>query len=146
MQNSAEVVRMAGSNPTLRQKLGKALPIIGDASNFLFYLYPDFMQSGFSRKPTEQDVRNAVIVGGGGLAASIATGGLDAIPVVLQILGETGEKMGLPPSDLDPIFQAAPALNIENYLREYSYSMNPDEDIPEEDDGLRNYKKLLGIN
>ena len=78
--------------------------------------------------------------------ASLATGGLDAIPAVIEFAGDVGESYGLPKTDLEPVFQAAPLLNIENYLREYSYSMDPDKNIPESEDKLRRYKEYLGIN
>ena len=146
MQNSADVVRMAGGNPSIRKRFLKSLPVIGDAANFLFYLYPEFLESGFNRRPTEQDVRNAVIIGGGGLAASLATGGLDAVPAVIEFAGDVGESLGLPKTDAEPVFQAAPLLNIENYLREYAYSMDPNQRIPESEDKLRRYREFFGAN
>lgn len=146
MQNSANVVRMAGGNPSIRKRFFQSLPVVGDAANFLMYLYPDFFNSGFSKPPTEQDVRNAVIIGGGGLAASLATGGLDAVPAVIEFAGDVGKSLGLPKTDAEPVFQAAPLLNIENYLREYAYSMDPETNIPESEDKLRRYKEFVGIN
>ena len=79
MQNSANTVRMAAGNPSIRSLRvvrTNAIPFLGDAANALMYLYPDFLNSGFSRPPTEQDKRNALIIGGGGALASMATGGL----------------------------------------------------------------------
>ena len=45
-------------------------------------------------------------------------------------------------TDAEPVFQAAPLLNIENYLREYAYSMDPEINIPESEDKLRRYKEF----
>ena len=97
MQNSANVVRMAGGNPSIR----KIFPISAcrrrrSRQNFLMYLYPIFLTLDSVEPPTEQDVRNAVIIGGGGLAASLATGGLDAVPAVIEFAGDVGESLGLP--------------------------------------------------
>ena len=145
MQNSANTVRMAAGNPSIRRRVINALPFLGDAANALLYLYPDFLNSGFSRPPTEQDKRNALVIGGGGALASMATGGLDAIPAVVELFGDVGKDAGLPPTDLDPVFQAAPLLNVENYLRELSYS-GSDENIPEEQDKLRRFREFFGTN
>ena len=57
---------------------------------------------------------------------------LDAIPAVVELFGDVGKDAGLPPTDLDPVFQAAPLLNVENYLRELSLLDGSDENIPEE--------------
>ena len=140
MQNSANVVRMAGSDPSFTRRFLKVLPFIGDAINVGAYL------ADSSEPSLEQKIRNAIIIGGGGALASLATGGLDAIPAVIEFAGDVGESYGLPKTDLEPVFQAAPLLNIENYLREYSYSMDPDKNIPESEDKLRRYKEYLGIN
>jgi len=144
MQNSADVVRMAGSNPGLKKRFVQSLPFLGDLANVVAYLYPDMFNSGFSKPPTEQDVRNAVIIGGGGAAASLLTSGLDAIPAIAQHGGQVLSDLGF--DDIDPLVEAAKALNVENYLREYAYSMNPDQDVPDDEDYLRDYKKLFGIN
>jgi|TARA_R100000084_G_C4632485_1_gene139124 hypothetical protein len=140
MQNSADVVRMAGGNPNFIKRFGKYIPLLGDLANIALYLAEEDEPS------PEQRFRNAVIIGGGGALASLATGGLDVIPAIVQGLGEAGEAFGLPKTDADPLFQAAPLLNVENYLREYSYSMDPDINIPESQDKLRRYKEYLGIN
>ena len=144
MQKSADVVRMAGSNPGLKKRFAQSLPFLGDLANVVAYLYPDMFNSGFSKPPTEQDVRNAVIIGGGGAAASLLTGGLDAIPAIAQHGGQVLSDLGF--DDIDPLVEAAKALNVENYLREYAYSMNPDQEVPDDEDYLRDYKKLFGIN
>ena len=34
----------------------------------------------------------------------MATGGLDAIPAVVELFGDVGKDAGLPPTDLDPVF------------------------------------------
>ena len=85
-----------------------------------------------------------MIIGGGGAAASLLTGGLDAIPAIAQHGGQVLSDLGF--DDIDPLVEAAKALNVENYLREYAYSMNPDQEVPDDEDYLRDYKKLFGIN
>ncbi len=140
MQNSANVVRMAGGDPNFRRRFLKVLPFIGDAINFGAYL------ADSSEPSLEQRIRNAIIIGGGGALASLATGGLDAVPAAIEFAGDVGETLGLPKTDAEPVFQAAPLLNIENYLREYAYSMDPERNIPESEDRLRRYKEYLGIN
>ena len=140
MQNSANVVRMAGRDPSFRRRFLKVLPFIGDLINVGAYL------TDSSEPSEEQRIRNAIIIGGGGALASLATGGLDAIPAVIEFAGDAGETLGLPKTDAEPVFQAAPLLNIENYLREYAYSMNPERNIPESEDKLRRYKEFVGIN
>ena len=137
MQNSANVVRMAGGNPSFRKRFLKALPYVGDLINFGAYLVD-------SNEPSpEQRLRNALIIGGGGALASLATGGLDAIPALMELAGDFGEALDVKKTPVDPAFQAAPILNVENYLREYSYSMDPDREIPESEDKLRRFKKVF---
>ena len=129
-------VRLAGS-PDFLKKFSRSLPILGDLYNVGYYLFdPD-------EPSLEQRIRNSVIIGGGGALASLATSGLDAIPVVMQTAGELGEEYDVKKTPIDPAFQAAPLLNVENYLREYAYSMNPDKEVPEDKDGLRRFKKVF---
>jgi len=137
MENPAKVVRMAGTNPGLLRKFGRALPFIGDASNFVGYLLD-------SQEPSlEQRIRNAVIIGGGGAAASVLTGGLDAIPAYVQLAGELGQTYNVRKTPIDPVFQVAPVFDPNNYLREYAYSMDPNKQIPESEDKLRRFKKVF---
>ena len=133
MQNSANVIRMAGAIGPGFSRLIKAVPYVGDAVNF----------GGELLNPNEPDLKqrfaNATAVGLGGAMASTATGGFDFIPAIMQVLGELGEKYGYPSTPFDPLFEAAPALNPENYLREAAYAINPELEMPVADD------KLAGI-
>tara|TARA_R100000005_G_C4955623_1_gene174287 strand:- start:144 stop:617 length:474 start_codon:yes stop_codon:yes gene_type:complete len=137
MQKSSGVIRMAGAVGPGFAKIIKAVPYVGDVVNF----------GGELMNPNEPDPRqkvsNALSVGLGGAMASTATGGLDFIPAVLQVLGELGEEYGYPKTPLDPVFQAAPAFNPENYLREASYAINPNSEIPEEEDRLRRFSQVI---
>ena len=137
MGNPIDVVRMAGAKPGLLRRFASKLPFIGDVYTIVSELTdPD-------EPSLEQRVRNAVIVGGGGLAASALTAGADAVPAVLQAFGNVGKDQNLPPTPINPVFEIAPLLNVENYLREYSYSMDPNRKIPETKDELRRFKKVF---
>jgi hypothetical protein len=137
MENPAKVVRMAGTNPGLLRRFASKLPFIGDAINFGAYLID-------SKEPSlEQRVRNAVLVGGGGAAASALTGGLDAVPALVELFGDLGQELNVKKTPVDPVFQVASPLNVENYLREYAYSMDPNRQIPESEDRLRRFKKVF---
>ena len=66
-----------------------------------------------------QRVLNAAVVGGGGMATSAVTAGLDAIPQFVQLANEyTGGPVG--PQKLRQMQACAPALNAEEHLRELS--------------------------
>ena len=132
----ANAFRLAGS-PEFRKRFFRSLPILGDIYNVGAYLTD-------SDEPSlEQRIRNAAIIGGGGALASMLTGGVDAIPAVAEALGIVGENLNFPKTPLDPVFQAAPVLNVENYLQEYAYSMDPNKEIPEGEDRLRRFKKVF---
>ena len=137
MGNPTDVVRVAGANLGLLRRIASKLPLVGDVYTIVSELTdPD-------EPSLEQRVRNAVIVGGGGLAASALTAGADAVPAVLQAFGNVGKDQNLPPTPINPVFEIAPLLNVENYLREYSYSMDPNRKIPETKDELRRFKKVF---
>ena len=132
----ANALRLAGS-PDFRKRFFKSLPLVGDLYNVGYYLADPAEPS------LEQRVRNAVLIGGGGALASLLTGGADAYPAVAELLGHFGEELDIKKTPIDPVFQAAPVLNVENYLREYAYSMDPDREIPEEENRLRRFKKVF---
>jgi hypothetical protein len=137
MENHEKVVRMAGTNPGLLRKFGRALPFIGDASNFVGYLLD-------SQEPSlEQRIRNAVIIGGGGALASVLTGGLDAIPAYVQLAGNLGQTYNVRKTPINPVFEVAPVFDPNNYLREYAYSMDPNKQIPESENELRRFKQVF---
>ena len=137
MGNPIDVVRVAGANLGLLRRIASKLPLVGDVYTIASELIdPD-------EPSPEQLVRNAVIVGGGGLLASALTSGTDAIPAFLQVFGNIGKDKNLPPTPINPVFEIAPLLNVENYLREYSYSMDPNRKIPETKDELRRFKKVF---
>ena len=137
MGNPIDVVRVAGANLGLLRRIASKLPLVGDVYTIASELIdPD-------EPSPEQRVRNAVIVGGGGLLASALTSGTDAIPAFLQVFGNIGKDKNLPPTPINPVFEIAPLLNVENYLREYSYSMDPNRKIPETKDELRRFKKVF---
>ena len=137
MGNPTDVVRVAGANLGLLRRIASKLPLVGDVYTIASELIdPD-------EPSPEQRVRNAVIVGGGGLLASALTSGTDAIPAFLQVFGNIGKDKNLPPTPINPVFEIAPLLNVENYLREYSYSMDPNRKIPETKDELRRFKKVF---
>jgi hypothetical protein len=128
--------RLAGS-PEFRKRFVRSLPLIGDIANFESYLRDP------SEPSLEQRVRNAVLIGGGGALASVLTGGWDALPALLQAFGEAGEAANLKKTPINPVFEAAPVVNVENYLQEYAYSMDPNREIPESKDSLRRFKKIF---
>ena len=132
----ANALRLAGS-PEFRKKFMRSLPLVGDIYNVGYYLADP------NEPSLEQRIRNAVIIGGGGALASLLTGGVDAYPAMAEFLGHTGEVLDIKKTPIDPVFQAAPVLNVENYLREYAYSMDPDREIPEEENRLRRFKKVF---
>ena len=137
MGNPIDVVRMAGANLGLLRRIASKLPLVGDVYTIASELTdPD-------EPSPEQRIRNAVIAGGGGLLASALTSGADAIPAFLQVFGNIGKDKNLPPTPINPVFEIAPLLNVENYLREYSYSMDPNRKIPETKDELRRFKKVF---
>ena len=137
MQNSANVVRMAGAIGPGFMRILRVVPYVGDAINFGGELMNP------NEPELEQRISNALAVGLGGAMTSTAVGGLDFIPAVMQVAGELGEKYGYPSTPLDPLFEAAPAFNPENYLREASYAINPNLEMPVADDKLERFRKVF---
>lgn len=119
----AAVARMAGE-PTVLKKILNATPFLGDA-----YVVGSELFNPDEPDPLQR-IRNAVIVGGGGLAASALTGGLDAIPQGLELLGIAGQAFedrgwDVPdPPVLHDLVKAAPAFNVEHFLRKFAYGGN----------------------
>lgn len=72
-----------------------------------------------AEKNAAQRRLNALIIGGGGAAASLAVAGTDAIPAIAE-----GMYQGRPtgPEKLQQLQNCVPALNVENHLRNLSYS------------------------
>jgi len=105
-----QALRLAGqvTKPVLR-----AVPFAGDAlvgiSELINSNEPD----------VGQRIINAAVIGGGGAAASLAVAGTDAIPAVAEGIYQ-GRPTG--PEKLQQLQKCAPALNVENYLRNLSYS------------------------
>jgi hypothetical protein len=86
------------------------VPLIGDALAVGAELFNP-------KEPSlRQRAQNAAIVGGGGLAASAATGGLDAIPQIIDLVTEFTGPVG--PQQLRDLQGCAPALNVERHLRD----------------------------
>jgi hypothetical protein len=94
-------------------RFAKAVPFLGDALAVGAELINP-------REPRiGQRVVNAAVVGGGGMATSAVTAGLDAIPQFVQLANEyTGGPVG--PQKLRQLQSCAPALNAEEHLRELS--------------------------
>jgi hypothetical protein len=95
------------------------VPIVPD-------LYTAYMEA---KNPNEQNPvqrgLNALIIGGGGAAASLAVAGLDAVPQFAEGIIDGRRNMGQPPSGPEKLQQlqnCVPALNVENHLRNLSYS------------------------
>jgi hypothetical protein len=99
----APVKRIAG-------QVFRGVPLVGDA----------FAVGAELFNPAEPDLgqraRNAVVVGGGGLAASALTGGVDAIPQVIDLITEFSGPVGT--QQIKDIQGCAPALNVERHLRD----------------------------
>lgn len=94
-------------------RFAKAVPFLGDAlavgAELANPQEPDLIQRAI----------NAAVVGGGGMATSAVTGGLDAVPQFVQLANEyTGGAIG--PQKLRQMQACAPALNAEEHLRELS--------------------------
>lgn len=88
------------------------MPFVGDAFSVAAELFnPEEADLG-------QRVRNAAIVGGGGVAASALTAGVDAIPQIVDLVTEFTGKVG--PQQIRDIQGCAPALNVERHLRDLS--------------------------
>lgn len=94
-------------------RFAKAVPFLGDALAIGAELVNP------QERSIPQRVINAAVVGGGGMATSAVTGGLDAIPQFVQL---ANEYMGGPrgPEKLKQMQACAPALNAEEHLRELS--------------------------
>lgn len=108
-------IRMAGGS-VFKKALSK-LPFVGDALNIGVELF----------NPSEPDpiqkMKNALFVSGGGAAASLLTGGADAIPAFMELAGVVGEDFGAPkgPKAVNDAISKAPAFNVEHYLRLAAY-------------------------
>ena len=108
-------IRMAGSG-AFKKALGE-LPFVGDLINVGVELF----------NPSEPDqiqkMKNALFVSGGGAAASLLTGGADAIPAFMELAGVVGEDFGAPkgPKAVNDAISKAPAYNVEHYLRLAAY-------------------------
>ena len=106
---------MAGGSG-FKKALSK-LPFVGDALNIGVELF----------NPSEPDpiqkMKNALFVSGGGAAASLLTGGADAIPAFMELAGVVGEDFGAPkgPKAVNDAISKAPAFNVEHYLRLAAY-------------------------
>ena len=70
---------------------GKTIPILGDAMNYGTELNDPAEPSRRQRE------LNALLVGGGGALASVLTGGMDAIPVGIEIAHDQFVNAGLLP-------------------------------------------------
>ena len=87
----------------------------------------DAQAIGFDLNSPEPDpvqrFKNAVIVGGGGIAASAATGGLDVIPFAVELYNEMAKQNDWPrgPREVQDALDSAPLFNPENYLRLAAY-------------------------
>lgn len=94
-------------------RFAKAVPFLGDALAIGAEL------ANPQEPSIAQRVINAAVVGGGGMATSAITGGLDAIPQFVQLASEyTGGPKG--PEKLRQLQSCAPALNAEEHFRELS--------------------------
>ena len=108
-------VRMAGGS-VFKKALNK-LPFVGDALDIGVELF----------NPSEPDpiqkMKNALFVSGGGAAASLLTGGADAIPAFMELAGVVGEDFGAPkgPKAVNDAISKAPKYNVEHYLRLAAY-------------------------
>ena len=108
-------IRMAGSG-AFKKALGE-LPFVGDLINVGVELF----------NPSETDpiqkMKNALFVSGGGAAASLLTGGADAIPAFMELAGVVGEDFGAPkgPKAVNDAISKAPLYNVEHYLRLAAY-------------------------
>ena len=111
---------------------GKTIPILGDAMNYGVELNDP------SEPSRRQRELNALLVGGGGALASVLTGGMDAIPVGIEIAHDQFVNAGVTPEEE---INVGKLLNVENYLRELSYlvgkGLGYDRDVPEERAYLR---------
>ncbi len=111
---------------------GKTIPIIGDAMNYGTELVDP------SEPSRRQRELNALLVGGGGALASVLTGGMDAIPVGIEVAHHQLVNAGVTPEEE---INVGKLLNVENYLRELSYlvgkGLGYDRDVPEERAYLR---------
>ena len=111
-------IRLAGQPG---KKLMKAIPFAGD-------IYATGLELFNKEEPNPiQRALNAVIVGGGGAAASFASAGLDAVPAFIELSehlmkgANTRYDTPLGPKNLQQLQGCSPALNVEHYLRSASY-------------------------
>jgi hypothetical protein len=105
-----QALRLAGQ---VTKPLLHAVPLAGDALVGISELI----------NPNEPDVGqraiNSLVIGGGGAAASMAVAGLDVVPAIAEGMFQ-GRPTG--PEKLQQLQKCAPALNVENHLRNLSYS------------------------
>lgn len=107
--------RMAG-NPLGRFMSGavRAVPVVGDFMGAAAELVNPEEPSMVQR------AKNALVVGGAGLGVSAATGGLDAVPQIVDLVTEyTGIKG---PAKLQQMQRCARMANPDQHLREVAYS------------------------
>ena len=117
---------------------GKTIPLAGDAINVGVELNDPAEPS------RQQRELNALLVGGGGALASALSGGLDFIPVAMELGQSTAQEAGVIPEEK---VNVGALLNVENYLRELSYLLGKGlgygSDIPEDRAILREeYSKI----
>ena len=92
----------------------KAIPVIGD-----FYGAAAELLNR-SEPSLKQRAKNALVVGGAGLGVSAVTGGLDAVPQIVDLVTEyTGIKG---PAKLQQMQRCARMANPDQHLREVAYS------------------------
>ena len=108
-RTAGQVFEAVRKNPAIT----KGIPFIGD----LYQIGVEFSDKDI---PLGQRALNALVVGGGGLAASAATGGIDQYLAIPDIAGTVGKSLDLPEN---PDYDKAAALNIEHYLREAAYKL-----------------------
>jgi hypothetical protein len=114
MPNPGALVRRFGG-----ELIKGLIPIAPD----LYSVYAELNNP--AEKNAAQRRLNALIIGGGGAAASLAVLGLDAVPQFAEGIIEGRRNMGQPPSGPEKLQQmqnCVPALNVENHLRNLSYS------------------------
>jgi hypothetical protein len=105
------VNRMAGQ---AAQKIVRAIPGLGDFLGAAAELVNP------EEPNAAQRTANALIVGGGGLGVSAVTGGLDAVPQMIDLISEyTGIKG---PEKLQQMQKCMRAVNPDRHLREVAYS------------------------
>jgi len=108
-RTAGQVFEAVRKNPAIT----KGIPLIGD----LYQIGIEFSDKDI---PLGQRALNAAVVGGGGILASMATGGIDQYAAIPDIVGSIGDAADFPEN---PDYDRAAALNIEHYLREAAYKL-----------------------